>query len=89
MVAMFIKSESKKPKFLSCCEAAYLAGLIDGEGSLFIQKTRIGRHTPTIRITNTDRTLVDLCNLYGGYWLCCDYTVKWKPVYRWILLPSL
>lgn len=85
----YTTSICKEPKKLTSTETAYLAGFIDGEGSLFIQKTRKNRYIPTIRITNTDKIMVDFCNEYGGFWLCQERTVKWKPVYRWILSPSL
>lgn len=83
------KSLAKKFKILIVSEAAYLAGLIDADGSIFIQKMRRFSGTfgyvPTIRVTNTNRVIVRLCNEYGGFWICQEQTVRWKPVYRWIL----
>lgn len=78
-----IRSKALALKSLSDVEAAYLAGLIDGDGGFYIQESN-GIFTPTLRITNTHPVIIDLCNEYGGYYLWQEQTVKWKPVYRWI-----
>lgn len=84
---------------LSDVEAAYLAGLVDGDGSMFIIKVRkknrkkeftgsVG-YIPTIRVTNTHRFMIELCDKYGGFWQDQDFTTDWKQVYRWILSTNL
>jgi len=76
-------------KELSIAEAAYLAGLIDGEGGIYISKFK--RANPhgfvyelCLRITNTDPSIINLCNKYGGCWQGQEQTSRWKIVYRWL-----
>lgn len=88
----YIKSNAKKLKILSIGEAAYLAGLLDGEGSFIIAKikhpTRVN-YTPVISVANTNSVMIDLCHSYGGNCQSQDQTTKWKPVYRWIWTLSM
>lgn len=81
-------------KNLSIEEAAYLAGLIDGEGSFFIAKVKRSNgngftYTPTMVIVNTSTVMVDLCNRYGGHYQAQEHTVNWKTVHRWFLSSKL
>ena len=46
-------------------EIAYLAGLIDGDGTISIQADR-GKHKPVVSISNTNREVLEWCkNLIG------------------------
>ena len=84
---------------LSVAEAAYLAGLIDGDGCFFIEKikkknrkrelTGIFGYVPSLRVTNTNKFLAELCNQYGGFWITEVEKDTWKRVYRWILSTRL
>lgn len=89
-----VLSVTTELKQLSPTEAAYLAGLIDGEGSLFIGKCKRNKagnfsYTPTMVIVNTSPIIVDLCNIYGGHCQSQDFTSSWKKVYRWFLSQHL
>ncbi|ARK32008.1 LAGLIDADG family homing endonuclease [Halalkalibacter krulwichiae] len=54
---------------LSISEAAYLAGIIDGEGTITLTKmNKTGNRRPIISIASTDKELLDyIQNLIGGY----------------------
>jgi LAGLIDADG-like domain len=68
---------------------AYLAGLFDGEGSIFIlRKVRNGRnyYWMEISITNTDKGLIDwIQSVVGGRKSLQPetYTANGKPIFRW------
>jgi hypothetical protein len=75
-------------------ELAYLAGIIDGEGSIYIgnfssnPKTNVPYYQTKIEVTNTDQGLIDwLCATFGGSKRA--YTPKQtpktsrKPVFNW------
>jgi hypothetical protein len=79
-------------KTLTPIEASYLAGLIDGEGSFFIQKNKRAfgfRYQPMMSITNTSTVIIELCNIYGGNYQAQEHTVNWKTVYRWFFNSKL
>ncbi len=80
-----VKSVAQELKTLTPTEAAYLAGLIDGEGCFFIQKAKHKKfqYTPKMAITNTSSVIASLCDEYGGSYQCQEHTVNWKSVYRW------
>ena len=74
---------------------AYMAGIIDGEGSIYIgnfssnPKTGTKYYQTNIEVTNTDKPLMDwILNMFGGR--LYTYTAKQLPknsrrtVYRWI-----
>jgi len=76
-------------------EIAYLAGIVDGEGSIYIgafssnPKTGAPHYQTNIEVTNTDIGLIDwLVNVFGGR--RASYTAKQTPknsrraVYRWM-----
>lgn len=76
-------------------QIAYLAGIIDGEGSIYIgnfssnKVTGAKYYQTNIEVTNTDKNLIDwLVNIFGGrsYAYTKSQTPKnsRKPVYRWI-----
>lgn len=46
-------------KKLSAVQAAYVAGIIDGEGSVMLYRRRIGSVTLRVAVTNTCRELLD------------------------------
>lgn len=68
---------------------AYIAGILDGEGSIFLRKDPPGRGglAPTTDITNTDRRLIDwLLKELGGHYQTKTRTPKeknWKTCYYW------
>jgi len=82
-------------KDYTIAQIAYMAGIIDGEGSIYIgnfscnPKTGTKYYQTNIEITNTDKNLIDwILNTFGGR--NYTYTAKQTPknsrrtVYRWI-----
>src|SRR5262252_2746236 len=71
---------SFNPSKISDREWGYLAGLIDGEGSIVF--TAGGQHG--LEITNTSARMIDFCMRFGGNWyhkqLMQDHH---KKAYRW------
>lgn len=51
--------KKKKIKQLSNVDAAYLAGLIDGEGTVALSHSNSNHRSPSVSIANTDYTLVE------------------------------
>ena len=45
-------------------ELAYLAGFIDGEGTISIQSGGSGYMRPIVAIANSDRTVIDFVNYH-------------------------
>ena len=89
-----VQSTCAELKTLTPTEAAYLAGLIDGEGSFFIAKlkraNKIGfTYTPTMVIINTSDVMITLCHRYGGHYQAQEHTVNWKTVHRWYISSRL
>ncbi len=83
-----VKSTTEIFPNLEPVEAAYLAGLIDGEGAIFVSKNHkksgIGFHyNILVVVVNTSTVIIDLCNKYGGTYQAQEHTVNWKTVYRW------
>jgi hypothetical protein len=81
-------------------EFAYLAGIIDGEGSIYIgnfsknKKTGALYYQTNMEVTNTDESLMKwLTEKFGGR--IHKYTEKQtpknsrKPIYRWIVTSDL
>lgn len=75
----------------SIAEAAYMAGLMDGEGTFFIgnySNTRNGFFQTVLKITSTDICMVDWVYKTFGGWIS-EYTPKQKAkncrsaVYSW------
>lgn len=71
-------------------ELAYLAGIIDGEGTIYIQK--VNRKTffdyfPRIQIvTTTPNLMYWIRDTFGGIVTCRDRSTEnrnWKPQYTW------
>ena len=61
------------PKEYTIAQIAYLAGIIDGEGSIYIgnfscnPKTKVPYYQTNIQVTNTDKPLIDwLSDTFGG-----------------------
>ena len=82
-------------KEYTVAQIAYMAGIIDGEGSIYIgnfssnPKTGTKYYQTNIEITNTDKNLMDwISSTFGGR--LNTYTAKQTPknsrrtVYRWI-----
>jgi len=65
-------------KEYTIAEAAYMAGLMDGEGTFFIGNygnSGNGFFQTVLKITSTDRCMIDwACNTFGG-WIS-EYTPK-------------
>lgn len=85
-----------KRKTYKKTEIAYLAGLIDGEGSIYIgahsfnPKTKAPYYQTYILITSTDKVLIDwLENVFGG--MTSQYTAAQtaknarRTAYRWVI----
>lgn len=60
-------------KEYTIAQIAYLAGIIDGEGSIYIgnfscnKKTKVPYYQTNIQVTNTDKPLIDwIYNVFGG-----------------------
>jgi hypothetical protein len=88
----YTTSICKEPKKLTPTEAAYLAGLIDGEGCLFIEKhKRVAgdQYTPILKIATTSNVMIDLCNEYGGFWIYRKEKANRKAIYCWAVYSSL
>ena len=71
-------------KEYTVAQLAYLAGIIDGEGSIYIgnfscnKKTKVPYYQTNIQVTNTDKTLIDwLFDIFGG--LVTTRTKKQMP----------
>jgi hypothetical protein len=90
-----MKNNVYKPKEYTIAQVAYLAGIIDGEGSIYIgnfssnPKTGTLHYQTNMEVTNTDKGLIDwLISNFGGRMNL--YTAKQTPknsrkaVYRWI-----
>jgi hypothetical protein len=90
-----MKNNAYTPKEYTIAQIAYLAGIIDGEGSIYIgnfssnPKTGTLHYQTNMEVTNTDKGLVDwLIKNFGGR--VNIYTAKQTPknsrkaVYRWI-----
>lgn len=95
-----MKNNIHELKEYSSVELAYLAGIIDGEGSIYIgnfssnPKTGTLHYQTNMEVTNTDERLITwLKNTFGGR--SCSYTAKQTPrnsrkaVYRWIVTGKL
>jgi len=64
-------------------DLSYLAGLVDGEGSVGWHSSGKGRKRFVIEIKMTDEALIDwLCNTFGGH---KQYrpSKKWQDQWRW------
>lgn len=77
-------------------QLAYLAGIIDGEGTIFIQKHIKNGYTsywPRFQISNTNRELMEwIKNTFGG--LAYDkprikHNPKWRMQIQWYTTVSL
>lgn len=90
MISTYVKKE------YSISQLAYLAGIIDGEGSFFIGCYAFNKTTGTphfhtsIQVTSTDKVLIEwLVDNFGGK--CYGYTEKQTPKnsrrkpYRWTI----
>lgn len=82
-------------KEYSIAECSYLAGIVDGEGSIYIgafssnPKTGTPHYQTNIEVNNTDKNLIDwLVMVFGGKSI--TYTPKQtpknsrRPIFRWI-----
>lgn len=72
----------------SIAQLAYLAGIIDGEGTFYIGKINHRKFTSRIYVVNTDKKLIDWLhkNFNGSFYE--RNSIKhphWKTRYEWIL----
>ena len=77
-------------------EIAYLAGIIDGEGSIYIQmrkRTDAIDYFPRFQIVNTDKKLMDwIHNKFGGNLFTKNrikHNPKWRTQYEWFTTRKL
>ena len=65
----------------------YTAGIIDGEGSIGMDKHRHwSTFTPRVSVGNTDPTLIDwLLDTFGGKVEIAQQNKRWKISFRWEL----
>ena len=70
-------------------QLAYLAGIIDGEGTFYIGTTNNGRKfNSRIYVVNTNEELIQwLKNIFGGliYKRISTSNPQWKTRYEWVL----
>jgi len=82
-------------KEYSIAQCAYLAGIVDGEGSIYIgafssnPKTGTPHYQTNIEVNNTDKGLIEwLVNVFGGrnHFYTPKQTPKnsRRPIYRWV-----
>ncbi len=94
MVAKALQSPYYTGKIRSETERAWLAGFLDGEGTIsFVERDRGPDHTPThdarVYVTNTDREPLDyFATISGGHVYVHDDGTRenrfgTKPCYRW------
>jgi hypothetical protein len=78
---------AKLVKSLSAPEAAYLAGLIDGEGSITLSRKHRGENRQlVVSISNTDRRLLEwVVKTVGSGWVTskCTRSVTHTPSYAY------
>ena len=71
-------------------QLAYLAGIIDGEGTFYIgtslTKNFFVKYNCRVYVVNTDEKLIDwLIENFGGLKYTRKSTKKWKTRFEWIL----
>ncbi len=64
---------------------AYIAGIIDGEGTIGIKKTNKRYSTIRVNVGNTNQWLIEFLQMqFGGYtWLNRPENNNWKECWRW------
>lgn len=96
----YMKNNQHELKKFSVEQLAYLAGIVDGEGSIYIgnfssnPKTGTLHYQTNMEVTNTDENLINwLKETFGGR--INKYTFKQlpknsrRPVFRWIVSGEL
>lgn len=65
----------------------YVAGIVDGEGCIGMDKHRNwSTFTPYVMVGNTDPTLIEwLLDTFGGTCYVIQQRKNWKPSFRWEL----
>ena len=69
-------------------EKAYLAGVVDGEGSICLALKKAGNLSFRLQIANTDLRLMDWLTTYVGghsYRVERKYASRHKPCYQWMV----
>lgn len=71
-------------------QIAYLAGIIDGEGTIYVQVRKRGEcfdYFPRFQVVNTDRGLMEwIHSTFGGILVQKDrskHSKKWRLQYQW------
>lgn len=64
-------------------EAAYIAGLLDGEGSICWYKQRRGRDQPMLIIVNTHYGVLEWMEQFGGRIAAKKVNGDRKPCWHW------
>ena len=84
------KSQYTRKEY-TIAEAAYMAGLMDGEGTFFIgnySNTKNGFFQTVLKITSTDKSMIEWVYTTFGGWMS-EYTSKQRakdckcPVFTW------
>jgi len=80
---------------MKALDLSYIAGYLDGEGSIRISKSRriattSPQHTLSVEITNTHvETLRWIAERIGiGMVRCVSRARDWKPVWRWVIVSN-
>ena len=84
---------TRSVKKLTKTQISYLAGIIDGEGTITTTKSSgsIGGLTPLVSVANTDKKLIDWLkeNIGGNVTASQPKNKNWKLKYRWYLYSVL
>ena len=73
---------------LSAAELAYFAGLVDGEGSIYLRKGERGNLQMRLQMVNTNELLIDWVQIrFGGRKYLVERVTRanHKPLYHWHL----
>lgn len=66
--------------------AAYVAGIIDGEGHLSIERHKSGWMFPSVRVSNSEQELSTfLQGIYGGSIQASKFKENCRTNYMWVL----
>lgn len=78
---------------MSVPDLAYLAGIIDGEGSFTMEPRRrpngLRARIPEITVASVDKELIDWLHDRCGGSVSCSKATNRKPMHRWVLRGSM
>jgi hypothetical protein len=61
-----VRTAAQLPEFITEAQVAWLAGLLEGEGSFIVSPSRSGKGLPAIKCNMTDEDIVRRCQAYTG-----------------------